>query len=802
MYTNRWSFFVAWPVATLLLCVLGPIRVYDGAGLPITLQSFAVVLVPLLWGSRVGLASVVSYLLLGGLGLPVFALGTSGFDRFAGATGGFLLAFPLAAGMVGLAAESLLPVRTGTSYRMSRLLLTTTLLAAAGQTLTAALGILWFDSISGPSSGGFGSWVHLLPGLALKSIAAGLVVLICDRLYPPKAVAGLLVLVAASPTVLLAQTSSLTNPSSIMEIKRVTDHHSFARPNEAVVTHLSWNAQVHFDTRTIEANATWTVEAAEGAESVRFDVRDLTIASVRVDGKPVTFILGPAAPFIGQPLEVPLTAGTHQVEIDYVTSPQAAAFLWVEGTSPFLFTQSQAILARTWIPCQDSPGVRFTYDARVSVPQSLLALMSAENPTKRAENGVYTFRMDSPIPSYLLALAVGDVEFKAIGPRTGVYAERGVLEKAASEFQDVERLVEAAESLYGPYAWGRYDVLMLPAAFPFGGMENPRLTFCTPTILAGDRSLVSLVAHELAHSWSGNLVTNATWDDFWLNEGFTVYFEYRIMEAVYGSDFSEMLVALSRQGLADEVHSMLSDRPADTHLKLHLKDRDPDDGMNAIAYDKGYFLLRRIEEVVGREAFDGFLRTYFATNAFASMDTERFIGYLNAQLLTTEASRAAVDAASWIYAPGLPANCPEVVSERIVAVDQAVAAFAAGKLSASALPWDGWGFQERYRFLSNLPASTSLEAVQALDQAWHITSTGNYEVLFAWLKCAIEHRYTPAYARLDAFLVEVGRRKFIVPLYEAMLQSNQTELARDIYRRARPGYHSVATGTLDALLGL
>jgi len=799
MLANRWSFFGIWPVATAVLCILGPLRLYDGAGIPITLQSFGVVLVPLLFGSRAGLAAVLSYLVLGGLGLPVFALGTSGWERFAGPTGGFLLAFPLAAGVVGWAAESLFPLRKELTYRMSRLLLTAALLAAAGQTLAVALGMLWFNSIAGPTASGFENMIHLLPGLALKSIAAAVIAVLADRIAPAPLVGAALLVFVPCTSPLSAQPPSPLQSSSLMNFKRVPDHHSFARPDEAVVTHLSWDATVDFDSRTVEAQARWTVDVASGARAVRFDLRDLKVSAVRVDGAPATFDIGPAAPFIGQPLEVAITPGTHTVEIAYTTSPEAAAFLWVDGASPFLFTQSQAILARTWIPCQDSPGIRFTYDARVKVPQGLLALMSAENPTARSEAGVYTFRMESPIPAYLLALAVGDVAFTPLGPRTGVYAERAVLERAASEFAELERLVEAAESLYGPYAWGRYDVLMLPAAFPFGGMENPRLTFCTPTILAGDRSLVSLVAHELAHSWSGNLVTNATWDDFWLNEGFTVYFEYRIMEAVYGADFSEMLVALSRQGLGEEVQSMLLDRQVDTHLKLHLKDRDPDDGMNAIAYDKGYFLLRRIEEVVGRPAFDAFLRTYFAAHAFRSMDTEQFIGYLNAELLTSEDLRVAVDAASWIYAPGLPANCPDVVSERIVAVDRAVVDFAAGQLLATALPWNDWGFQERYRFLTNLPSALPAGSMEALDAAWNVSATGNYEVLFAWLKGAVEQRYAPSYPRLEAFLVEVGRRKFIVPLYEALVRTDQKDLARAIYTRARPGYHSVATGTLDPL---
>jgi aminopeptidase N len=429
-----------------------------------------------------------------------------------------------------------------------------------------------------------------------------------------------------------------------------------------------------------------------------------------------------------------------------------------------------------------------------------MALMSATNPTAQSADGHYDFRMNQKIPSYLLALAVGNVEFRSVGEHTGVYAVPELIEAAAYEFAEMEDLLVAAENLYGKYAWERYDLLVLPPAFPFGGMENPRLTFATPTIIAGDRSLVSLVAHELAHSWSGNLVTNATWDDFWLNEGFTVYFEQRIMESVYGRDVSEMLATLSYQGLVDEVDAIMDLNPDDTHLKLHLQNRDPDDGLTAIAYDKGYFFLRRIEEVVGRETFDSFLKTYFATHAFSVMDTNRFIDYLKSVLLTSDELQAAVNLGAWIFGPGLPDNCPTVSSDRIERVDAALAGWEAGTTATSDLPWNEWVYQERYRFLSNLNDATAPERLAELDAAWGISSTGNNEVLFAWLEQSIRSQYQPSYVRLETFLVEIGRRKFLTPLYKAMVDTDQKAMADAIYTKARPNYHSVSTGTMDKLL--
>ena len=589
---------------------------------------------------------------------------------------------------------------------------------------------------------------------------------------------------------------------AILDMKRATDFHSYSQPEEAVVTHLNWNASVNFEDRIIRATAIYDIATSETAERILLDCVDLTIEAVAVDGKPVDWSMGPEQDFIGQPLSIPVQPSSKRISIQYSSAPSAGALLWVEGEQPFLFTQSQAILARTWIPCQDSPGIRFTYEAHVDVPVGTMALMSATNPTEQSADGHYDFQMDQPIPSYLLALAVGNVEFRSVGLHTGVYAVPELIDAAEYEFGEMEDLLVAAENLYGKYAWERYDLLVLPAAFPFGGMENPRLTFATPTIIAGDRSLVSLVAHELAHSWSGNLVTNSTWDDFWLNEGFTVYFEQRIMEAVYGREISEMLATLSYQGLVDEVDEIMDTNPDDTHLKLHLQNRNPDDGMTAIAYDKGYFFLRLMEETVGRAEFDAFLKAYFTEHAFTVMDTDRFIDYLKTNLLNSTERLTAINLDAWIFGAGLPTNCPQVRSERIEMVDASLEAWEAGETTTKNLPWDQWVYQERYRFLSNLDDGTSALRLKELDEAWEISNTGNNEVLFAWLEQSIRSHYEPSYGRLETFLIEVGRRKFLTPLYRAMKETSQMNMALEIYKQARPNYHSVATGTMDELLGL
>ena len=587
------------------------------------------------------------------------------------------------------------------------------------------------------------------------------------------------------------------------------DPHSFAHPIEAVVRHLDLDVTVDFESQRIHGVAALSIDNLTGTDHLYLDSRDLEVSRVTLgeERAEAAFRFGEADPFLGSPLVIDIKPETRVVHIEYSSRPQAAAVQWLApeqtagGQHPFLFTQSQAILARTWIPLQDTPSVRMTYSATVRVPKELMALMSAENPTQLSADGVYHFEMPQAIPSYLMALAVGDVAFGELGPKSGVYAEHALLDKAVAEFQDIEAMIAATEELYGPYQWGRYDVLVLPPSFPFGGMENPRLTFATPTIIAGDRSLVSLIAHELAHSWSGNLVTNSNWDDFWLNEGFTVYLEQRIMEAVYGRDYSEMLAILARQEL-DATLEELGPEARDTWLHLDLAGRDPDDGMTDIAYNKGYFLLRALEEAAGRENWDAFLKGYFNHFAFQSIDTASFVAYLKAELpkLAPQAL-AEVDIDSWIYGPNLPASAPQVTSLAFEKVDQYLAQWQANGTLDTAVPAK-WSTHEWLHFLRHLPSPLSTEKMANLDAAFHLSQSGNSEILAAWLGAAIDNQYEPAMPALEHFLTTVGRRKFLKPLYAALAKTPEgKERGRKIYAKARGGYHSVSSATIDEILG-
>ena len=590
------------------------------------------------------------------------------------------------------------------------------------------------------------------------------------------------------------------------------DVHSYSNPADVRVRHLDLDLEVLFAPKTLKGTALLTVErtSANKQAPLILDTRDLKVAKVETsaDGRKYTaanFTVGSADKILGAPLTITLPAQVTHVRIHYSTDPNASGVQWLEPAQtagkkdPFVFTQSQAIHSRSWIPLQDTPQVRVTYTARIRTPRNLLAVMSAENDPRTPRDGDYRFRMRQAIPSYLIALAVGDLNFRSLGRRTGVYAEPSVIEKAAREFSDTEKMIQATERLYGPYRWGRYDLLVLPPSFPFGGMENPRLTFATPTILAGDKSLVALVAHELAHSWSGNLVTNATWSDFWLNEGFTVYLERRIQEAVYGRDRAQMEATLGRRDLQEELDT-LDDK--DEILHVDLTGRDPDAGFTEVPYEKGALFLLHLEQTFGRTRFDRFLRTYFDHFAFQSITTEDFRNYLDKHLVSRFPTKApSVPVAEWITKPGVPASAPKPTSPAFALVEQEAQRWLRNEIPAAKIASSKWTTQEWLHFLKSLPEELDRQKMTELDEAFHLTTSGNSEIAFQWLVMAIRRGYEPANARLEEFLMSIGRRKFIKPLYEELAKTPAgKERALAIYRRARSSYHPIAVTSIDEVL--
>jgi aminopeptidase N len=622
-----------------------------------------------------------------------------------------------------------------------------------------------------------------------------------------------LALAATSLTALAtlpAAAQQAAKPAPILTTPEAKDVWTHARPEIARVTHVDLDLRADFAAKTMSGRATLDVLAAPGAKEIVLDVDDLDIATVTdAQGRPLRFAVGADAPDLGAPLTVQLD-GARRIVISYTARPGASALQWLPpkltagGDKPYLFSQGQPINNRSWIPTQDSPGIRQTWSARITVPGDLVAVMSGERldgaEGKPAANGErsYRFRMDKPVPPYLIALAVGDLAFKATGPRSGVWSEPSTLDGAAYEVGDVEKMIDAAEALYGPYRWGRYDMLVLPPSFPFGGMENPTLTFLTPTIITGDRSNTDVVAHELAHSWSGNLVTNATWSDSWLNEGFTTYFENRIMEAVYGKERAAMYADLDWDGLQSDIAE--AGGPAAPTTRLH---GDPGATAGQLDYFKGSTFLRTIEQAVGRPRFDAYLRSYFDRHAFQPQTSAGFLADIRKNLIKGDKAledRLQLD--RWAYQPGLPENAVHVKSATLAQVDAQLAAVKAGG-PVSAVDTKGWATQQWLRFLNGLPRQQTPARLRELDETFGLSGSTNAYVRSAWGELAIANRYDPALPAIRAFVSSVGRGLLIRPIYEGLMKQGEwgQPIARRFFEEARPYYHPVTAAQVEKIVG-
>lgn len=612
-----------------------------------------------------------------------------------------------------------------------------------------------------------------------------------------------LILVTLFLTAIACQKKEQTEKPAV-----VTDEHTFSKPELAVVKHLDLDIKVDFDTQTISGKASWLIDNVSKGNEIIFDENTLNITKVTLEDeeKETKFELGAAVELHGKPLHITIEPNTTKVNIYYSTTKEAIALQWLnpqqtaDKKKPFLFSQGESIWSRTWIPCQDSPAIRFTYNAKVTVPKDLMAVMSASvNPQKKNDSGVYTFKQDKAIPSYLMAIAVGDIEFKSIDNRTGVYAEPSLIKKAAWEFAELGKMVHAAEKLYGPYRWGRYDVLVLPPSFPYGGMENPNLTFLTPGVIAGDRSLTSLLAHELGHSWSGNLVTNATWDDIWLNEGFTTYVEHRIGEEIFGKKEAEMQDVLTRKDLDDNIAEYGATNP-DTRLKVSLTNRNPDDGISQIPYVKGYNFLKVIEVAVGREKFDPFIKNYFDAHAFQSITTEDFVKYLKENLIKDDKALAdKIKLDDWIYKPGVPSNITAVSSEDFIAIDNIQKNWRT--TGVKGLSEKIKSTTEKQHFIDYLPADITAEEMTAIDNEFSFTKNGNFVIKRQWFIQAIRHQYKTAYPAIEQFMIATSRTGSLMSLYKEMAKTPEGKTwAKQIFEKAKSGYHATTVQAVGDLL--
>ena len=593
----------------------------------------------------------------------------------------------------------------------------------------------------------------------------------------------------------------------------VVDTHSYANSAEVRTTHLVIDLEVDFAKSRLKGLTEIRFQKLKAdADRIVLDTRALDVRSAEAspDGKTwtaTTFALGSDDAVLGRPLTVMLPIDATRVRIGYHTRPEASGLQWLKPAQtagkrqPFLFSQSQAIHARSWLPLQDSPAVRATYEARVKTPKGLRAVMSAEMSDAPDAAGRWTFTMPQPIPSYLIAIAVGDLAFQSTGPRTGVYAEPATLKAAAWEFAETETTVALCEKLFGPYRWGRYDLLVLPPSFPYGGMENPRLTFVTPTVITGDRQLVSLIAHELAHSWSGNLVTNATWEDFWLNEGFTEYLTFRLTEAQFGQARGDMERVIGVADLKTDMGLAKSDE--DRKLKRAFPSKDPDEVFSSIPYQRGALFLVYLESKFGREAFDAFLRGWFDRHAFQSATSEQFLAYLDDTLIKAKpgvVTQAQIDA--WIAQPQLPADAVYASSDALTKVDSARDAWLAGTTPITAMGAGQWTVQQWEHFFEGFPKTASAAQLKALDSAFKLTGNGNAIIASAWYKLAIDSgQAASVQTAMTEYLSRVGRMKLISPIYRALAATEAGRAqAKALYAKLGPGYHPIAQQALERII--
>ncbi|CCQ11403.1 Cold-active aminopeptidase (Neutral zinc metallopeptidase, M1 family) [Pseudoalteromonas luteoviolacea B = ATCC 29581] len=585
------------------------------------------------------------------------------------------------------------------------------------------------------------------------------------------------------------------------------DEHTYANLDEVVSTHLYLDLNVDFADKELEGFVEHTLAwKKKQARSLVLDTRDLTIHRViyeTAEGtwKAAKFTLADRDDVKGSKLTITFQNQAKRVRVYYNSRPEASGLQWLtpEQTAskshPFMYSQSQAIHARSWIPVQDSPAMRVTYQARVQTPKEVRAVMSADNTGAIIRDGDYHFDMPQAIPPYLIAIGAGNLDYKEMSHQTAIFAEQQILDASVWEFADTQAMIDKTSKMYGEYAWGRYDLLMLPPSFPFGGMENPRLSFITPTVVAGDRSLVNLIAHELAHSWSGNLVTNATWEDLWLNEGFTSYVENRIMEEVFGRERAVMEQALDTAGLK-ALLTQISE--PDTRLNLKLNGRDPDDAFSSVPYTKGQLFLIYLEEKYGREKFDAFVKSYFKAFSFKSVTTAEFERYLADNLINKYPGIVSPEKVTeWIHAPGLPADAPNPTSDVFDKVDAETKAWLTAGKAIAELPSAQWTVHEWLHFINNLPRDLNQERMVELDKAFNLTDSTNAEIAFAWYMLAIGNGYEAIYPAVEKHLTGIGRRKLIVPIYKSLISHGKKAWAEKVYLNARPSYHPLAQGTMD-----
>jgi leukotriene-A4 hydrolase len=587
-----------------------------------------------------------------------------------------------------------------------------------------------------------------------------------------------------------------------MQIEYTQDPHSFYEPSQPKTTKLTWDiTRLDTETKQVHATATWEFDASG---ETYFDTRTIIILDIKdSSGNSIPFELGDPEKVRGQRLSF-VVPSDQKVVISYHTASTASGLQWMDaalaGGQPLIYTQGEAINARSYIPCQDTPSVKFTATYSVSVPSVVRGLMAAAEHigrTKPDADGfcIETWNMPYPIPAYLIAFAVGNLESRDLSERSRVWALPSMVDACAAEFEDIEKLMLIGEELFGPYPFGRQDFLVLPPAFPYGGMENPCLSFLTPALITGDGSGIGTLAHEMAHAWTGNLVTNADWDAFWLNEGWTVWAEQRILEEYRGRDEALIDYKLLEREFEIDCEAYEKAGQLDlTKLSPGADDVDPDDIFSRIPYFKGSMLLLCIEEQVGRERFAEFVALYINTFKFQSIYTETFLAFVIQEL--GQEVFDSVRVREWVYEPGLPRNAPNIDSARIAEVQNAA------KTLAIPTHNHGWGTIELQLWLELLPREDlTADFMARTNAAFDLQYEPNIEVRWSFLVAAVEAGYDEVLTDVEAFLKSQGRMKYLKPLYRALAETAKgKEFALKVFEQAKAGYHPVAISMIENVL--
>lgn len=582
------------------------------------------------------------------------------------------------------------------------------------------------------------------------------------------------------------------------------DRTSNADLSQGQIKHIDFRIRTDFAARVLDVEATYQLNGPVTG-SFHLDTFKLDVRTAHANGRALQWEMGAHDEDLGSRLTLSGLHNDPAFTLTFRTSPEATALQWTDpaqtagGKHPFLFSQCQAIHARSVFPCQDTPSVRFTYAAEVEVPRGLTAVMAAEQLGGQGRGGslIFKFRMPQPIPSYLFAIGVANLEFRALGPRTGIYAEPETIEAAAWEFAENEKRMVQAEKLLGPYLWGRYDLLVLPPSFPFGGMENPRLTFVTPTAIVGTRGQTNLITHELAHAWTGNLITNATWSDFWLNEGWTTYAEMRITEVLEGADFRDLVFVYHLNEILDAMKNRIGMDAPQTRLKRTDDESDDGSGSFSIPYYKGASFLIECEKAVGRERFDPFIHKYTAKYQFQSLTTEAFLEFFKAELPEVFEK---VDVREWIFGPGMPANWKMPESKLYNDVQDVLKEYGQGKRPDKAR-LQNWLSDQVLCFLQGLPPQIPAEDCKYFEDALDLAKRNDNHCYSRFYSICIASGYEAIWPRVEEYAARIGRMLYVLPVIRTIAATEWSRgRARGLVERVRAKHHPVTASTMERML--